>query len=276
MSGSRITMQQARLYMSSRREGQTQSQASAKAGISERSARRIEAGGISALERKERHWRTRKDPFVEVWGREIVPLLEKQPALDATTLFEDLQDRHPGRFTNGKKRTFQRRVKAWKALHGPDKAVIFRQVQEPGRQGLSDFTELKNMTISIAGEPLEHRLYHFRLAYSGWSHVTVVLGGESFSALAEGLQAALWRLGGAPLEHRTDSLSGRFQEPQPGRPAGPDRALRSPVSALPDGPHAQQPRDQPRERCRRIAPRAPQAAHRPSPVIARIGRLRLP
>lgn len=211
MSGSRITMQQARLYMSSRREGQTQSQASAKAGISERSARRIEAGGISALERKERHWRTRKDPFVEVWVREIVPLLEKQPALDATTLFEDLQDRHPGRFTNGKKRTFQRRVKAWKALHGPDKAVIFRQVQEPGRQGLSDFTELKNMTISIAGEPLEHRLYHFRLAYSGWSHVTVVLGGESFSALAEGLQAALWRLGGAPLEHRTDSLSAAFK-----------------------------------------------------------------
>ena len=49
------------------------------------------------------------------------------------------------------------------------------------------------------GEALEHRLYHFRLAYSGWSHVTVVLGGESFSALAEGLQEALWRLGGAPL-----------------------------------------------------------------------------
>jgi hypothetical protein len=38
-----------------------------------------------------------------------------------------------------------------------------------------------------------------------------VLGGESFSALAEGLQAALWRLGGAPLEHRTDSLSAAFK-----------------------------------------------------------------
>jgi hypothetical protein len=211
MSGKRITMQQVRLYMSNRKQGQTQEQASAKAGLSERSARRIERGKIGALENKERHWRTRKDPFAEIWDNEIVPLLEGQPGLDATTLFEDLQDRHPGQFGNGKKRTFQRRVKAWKALHGPDKEVIFRQVQEPGRQGLSDFTQLKDVTVAIAGEVLAHRLYHFRLAYSGWSHVTIVLGGESFSALAEGLQAALWRLGGAPLEHRTDSLSAAFK-----------------------------------------------------------------
>jgi transposase InsO family protein len=211
MPGKRITTQQVRLYMSSRNQGQTQEQASAKAGICERSGRRIEDGQIGVLEKKARHWRTRKDPFVEVWDNEIVPLLERQPGLDATTLFEDLQDRHQGKFGNGKKRTFQRRVKAWKALHGPAKEVMFRQVQEPGRQGLSDFTQLKDPAVTIAGEPLEHRLYHFRLAYSGWSHVTVVLGGESFSALAEGLQGALWRLGGAPLEHRTDSLSAAYK-----------------------------------------------------------------
>src|SRR6185312_9166330 len=63
----------------------------------------------------------------------------------------------------------------------------------------------------IAGVPLEHRLYHFRLAYSGFEHVHVVLGGESFVALAEGLQNALWALGGAPLEHRSDSLSAAFR-----------------------------------------------------------------
>jgi hypothetical protein len=34
-----------------------------------------------------------------------------------------------------------------------------------------------------------------------------VLGGESFAALAEHLQNALWGLGGVPAEHRTDSLS---------------------------------------------------------------------
>ena len=76
--------------------------------------------------------------------------------------------------------------------------MIFRQVHEPGRMGLSDFTEMGDLAVTIAGAPLEHRLYHFRLAYSGFEHAHVVLGGESYVALAEGLQNALWALGGAP------------------------------------------------------------------------------
>jgi hypothetical protein len=179
--------------------------------MSERSARRVERGEVSVLLAGERHWRTRKDPFAAVWDSEIVPLLEQRPALTATTLFEALQERYPERYGNGKKRTFQRRVTRWKALHGPDKEVMFRQVQEPGRQGLSDFTELKDVAVTIGGAPLAHRLYHFRLAYSGWSYLKIVLGGESFTALAEGLQEALWRLGGAPREHRTDSLSAAYR-----------------------------------------------------------------
>ncbi len=211
MSGKRITSEQVKLYMSNRKQGRTQTQSSAKASVSERSGRRIDSGRTSGSQSRERHWRTRADPFDAVWEDEIVSRLEQQPRLDATTLFEDLQDRHPGEYSNAKKRTFQRRVKAWKALHGADKDVIFRQVQEPGRQGLSDFTELKDIAVTIAGDALDHRLYHFRLAYSGWSHIKVVLGGESYSALAEGLQEALWRLGGAPLEHRTDSLSAAYK-----------------------------------------------------------------
>jgi len=81
----------------------------------------------------------------------------------------------------------------------------------PGRLGLSDFTTLKNIIITIGGKNLEHILYHFRLAYSGWSFMKVILGGESYTALAEGLQEALWRLGGCPQEHRTDSLSAAFK-----------------------------------------------------------------
>jgi hypothetical protein len=34
--------------------------------------------------------------------------------------------------------------------------------------------------------------------------------GESFTALAVGLQNALWTLGGVPAEHRSDSLSTAF------------------------------------------------------------------
>lgn len=197
--------------MSHRKQGEAQASASAKAGVSERTGRRIEAGQVNPLENEERHWRTRKDPFAGVWDSEVLPLLEKQPRLNATTLFEDLQDRHPGRYPNGRKRTFQRRVKAWKALHGPDKEVMFRQAREAGRQGLSDFTQLKTVVVTIDGEAFAHRLYHFRLAFSGWSHLKVVLGGESYTALAEGLQEALWRLGGAPREHRSDSLSAAYK-----------------------------------------------------------------
>jgi hypothetical protein len=104
MSGKRITIEQVKFYMSNRKQSRTQAQASAKTGVSERSARRIEHGEVGVLQRKERHWRTRADPFAGVWEEEIVSRLERQPRLDATTLFEDLQERHPGEYGNGKKR----------------------------------------------------------------------------------------------------------------------------------------------------------------------------
>src|SRR6202008_4832911 len=77
--------------------------------------------------------------------------------------------------------------------------------------GLSDFTGMGDRGVSIAGVPLDHRLYHFRLAFSGWEHAEIELGGESFVALAEGVQNALWALGRAPLQHRSDSLSAAFR-----------------------------------------------------------------
>ena len=36
--------------------------------------------------------------------------------------------------------------------------------------GLSDFTAMGELGVTIVGETLEHRLYHFRLAYSGLSY----------------------------------------------------------------------------------------------------------
>ncbi len=82
-------------------------------------------------------------------------------------------------------------------------------------EGLSDFTDMADLAITVAGEPLVHRLYHFHLAFSGWEHAEVVLGGESFTALAVGMQNALWALGGVPLEHRSDSLSAAFRNLEP-------------------------------------------------------------
>ncbi len=197
--------------MSQRTAGKNQVTAAAKAGFSERTARRLDERDERRAPRGARRYRTRRDPFDTVWDSELVPLLEHTPALHALTLLEGLQERHPGQYPDKLLRTLQRRVKAWRAAHGPEKEVMFPQQQVPGLRGLSDFTVLKDVTVTIAGEPLAHRLYHFRLAYSGWCTVRVVLGGESFTALAEGLSQALLRLGGAPAEHRTDSLSAAFK-----------------------------------------------------------------
>ena len=143
----------------------------------ERRARRIDHREGGGIQRKERHWRTSTDPFAGVWEEEISSVLERQPRLDATALFEDLQERHPGEYGNGKKRTFQRRGKAWKAPHGADKEGMFRQVQEPGRPGVSGFTALKGLVGRIAGEELDHRQYPFRRASRGWSAGQVGAGG---------------------------------------------------------------------------------------------------
>jgi transposase InsO family protein len=208
MSGKRITNRQENLYMNKRQQGQSQETAAAKGGISERSGRRIEKGERPSIP-KERHWRTREDPLDAIWESELVPLLEKEPQLTGLTLWEYLEDEHAGQFPYQVLRTLQRRVKHWKATQGPDKAVIFRQSVPAGQQGLSDFSH-PNTEITLQGEMFSHLLYQFRFAYSGWRYVQIILGGESYSALADGLQSALALAGGSPVEHRTDSLSAAF------------------------------------------------------------------
>ncbi len=197
--------------MKTRKLGKSQVISAAKSGISERSGRRIEKGVLQPGTIQNRSWRTRCDPFEKVWESEVVPMLVKNSQFTPITLFEWLQKQHPGEYPDSKLRTFQRRVSRWKALYGPDQEVMFRQEQVPGRMGLSDFTQLKKVVITIKGQPLKHLLYHFRLAFSGWCSLKVVLGGESYSAFAEGLQHALRLLGGSPREHRSDSLSAAFR-----------------------------------------------------------------
>jgi hypothetical protein len=208
--GNRITDHQVRLYMNTRRT-KTQELAAARAGISDRSARRIEAAITLPSQHPRRYWRSRADPFAEVWGGEIEPLLRRAPKLMAVTLLRKLQDDHPGRFSDGMLRTLQRHVRRWRALEGPPKEVFFPQVYAPGHRGLSDFTAMGDLAVTIANVLFEHILYHFVLAFSRWEHVEVVQGGESFEALSKGLQNALWQAGGVPQEHRSDSLSAAFK-----------------------------------------------------------------
>ncbi|QOZ23995.1 hypothetical protein XH93_10620 [Bradyrhizobium sp. CCBAU 51753] len=87
----------------------------------------------------------------------------------------------------------------------------------PGRPGLSDFADTSALSMAIAGEALDHRLYHVRLAFFGYEHAHLVLGGESFVPLAEGLENALWAYGGAPLDPSSESVSAEFRNLQPAR-----------------------------------------------------------
>ncbi len=184
--------------------------AAAKAGFSTATAYRIEDDPRLPSQRKEPRGRRRPDPLAPYWEGEVVPMLKAAPGIRAIGVLTELRRRHPGLNANIR-RTLERRITAWRALHGPAQDVIFRQSHEPGRLGLSDFTDTSALGITICGQPLDHRLYHFRLAFSGFEHAHVVLGGESFVALAEGLQNALWALGGTPKEHRSDSLSAAFR-----------------------------------------------------------------
>ena len=192
------------------RQTETPAVAAAKAGFSAATAYRIEQDPRLPSQKKVRRSRRRRDPLAMVWDSEVVPLLKSVSGLRPVAIFDEVRRRHP-EIGTGVRRTLERRIRTWRALNGAEQDVIFRQEHPPGRLGLSDFTGMGDRGVSIAGVPLDHRLYHFRLAFSGWEHAEIVLGGESFVALAEGLQNALWALGRAPLQHRSDSLSAAFR-----------------------------------------------------------------
>jgi hypothetical protein len=195
--------------MSARETGCPQTHAAQIAGIDERSGRRIEKGQHRTGP-KTRSGRTRVDPLAEVWEQELQPMLTKEPRLTPITLHEYLVQKYPGQYQNSL-RTLQRRVQQWKAINGSPQEVMFPIRHLPGVMGLSDFTKLKKMVVTINGQEFKHLLYHYRLAYSGWQHVQVVQGGESFISLAQGLQHALQACGGAPEQHRSDSLSAAYK-----------------------------------------------------------------
>lgn len=196
--------------MKAKQLGRSQQTAAAKAGISPRTARRIESGSHRPKRGRPRDWKTRKDPLDGHWETDLLPMLEREPRLEPVTLFESLQELYPGQYDD-KLRTVQRRVEHWKAKHGKPKEVMFKIQHTPGELGLSDFTHLKGVTVTVKGQPFQHILYHYRLAFSGWQYVQVIQSGESFVGLSQGLQNALFACGGVPEQHRTDSLSAAYR-----------------------------------------------------------------
>ncbi len=195
--------------MHNRQEGLSQEKAAAKAGISERTGYSIDQNDIQ--KGRKHDWKTRKDPFEDVWEQEIAPML-KSGIFESTFILQVLQQKYPDKYPNQTLRTLQKKVKKWKALFGPEKEVMFLQEHKPGEMGISDFTHPDKIKVTIKGEPLEHIFFHFRMVYSGFNYVQVFRGsGEPYEAFAQGLQEALYYLGGVPEKHRTDSLSASFK-----------------------------------------------------------------
>jgi hypothetical protein len=203
-----VTDAQVRLLRQKMSEGKTQEAAAAIAGMSVRSARAWQRGPLPSETKAPRHWRTREDPFADVWATDIQPLLEADTkrALEAPTLVEVLAAKYPGRFGAAHVRTMQRRVHEWRALHGPPKDVVFPQAHVPGREAAIDFTHATELEVTIAGQALRHLLFEFVLSFSGWTWVMVCFA-ETFEALLAGLQGAFAALGGVPAVVRSDNLS---------------------------------------------------------------------
>jgi hypothetical protein len=206
----RVTDQQVRHLFRLGRQDRPKGQAAARAGLDEKTARKYRRlGKLPSEVRMEHTWRTWPDAFADVWPR-VEEQLALNPGLEAKTIFQALQRQYPGRFADGQLRTLQRRVKRWRAERGPAKEVFFAQVHHPGRLCASDFTHCDELGVTIAGRPFPHLVYHFVLTYSNWEAGTICFS-ESLESLSEGLQNALWELGGVPATHRTDRLTAAVQ-----------------------------------------------------------------
>jgi len=211
-----ITDEQVRLLRRKLMEDRTQAAAAAAAAMSERSARNWKEGSLPSEGKQARAWRTRKDPFKDVWETRIEPLLidDKKGVLEATTILEVLKkELKEGEkpFDDGQVRTLQRRIRDWRALRGPEKEVFFEQEHPPGREGAFDFTNCNELGVTIQGEPFPHLLFEFVLSCSTWTWICLAFG-ETFEALVQGFQGALWKLGARPLVARSDNLSAATHE----------------------------------------------------------------
>ena len=202
-----VTDQQVRMLMSQyQKQGNNLSIAAAKAGMDRKTARKwIQSGDLPSQNPYDSSRRTREDPFADVWD-EVTGLLEVNPGLEAKTIFVHLQTKYSGKLADGQLRTLQRRIKVWRCTEGPPREVFFPQEHKPGRLAESDFTHMTRLCVTIKGLPFNHLIFHFVLTYSNWETGTICFS-ESFESLAEGLQNALWELGGSPETHRTDRLS---------------------------------------------------------------------
>ncbi len=106
--------------------------AAAKAGVSQATGYRINSDPVLPRQKKVSRSRRRPDPLADIFDAEVVPLLKSSPGLRPVSIFEELLRRHPD-LSPGIRRTLERRIRTWRAEHGPEQEVIFRQIHTPGK-----------------------------------------------------------------------------------------------------------------------------------------------
>lgn len=76
---------------------------------------------------KVHNWRTREDPFKDVWT-DILLWLQSEPDRTAKSMFQRLKEKYPGKFIEGQLRTLQRRVAEWRQTMA--RKLVFSGVKE--------------------------------------------------------------------------------------------------------------------------------------------------
>jgi len=209
-----VTDQQVKQYRKHRQSGKSEEEASARMGMTAKTARKWEAGPLPSQVKKPHDWRTRTDPFEAVWSEYVLPLLQQDDGdrLQATTIIQELKTKKPDVDWKKHLRTLQRQLCVWRTEEGPPKEVMFPQDHPPGQQASYDFTHAEELDVTIRGMPFPHLLFQFIMSASGHRYVEMAFG-ETFEALSSGLQGAFWELGGVPtgvLRH--DNLSAATHE----------------------------------------------------------------
>ena len=177
-----------------------------KAGVSRNTARKyLRQADPSKQEKQPHDWRTRKDPLEAVWSA-ARGMLETAPELQAKALLEHLSERTVGGIEENVLRTFQRRVRQWRLEHGNEKEVFFSQEARPGAVLAVDWTDMRDLGVSICGVKLDHLMFHAVLPYSNWQWA-VRSRSESLLSVRSGLKATIGRLGRVPKELLIDNSS---------------------------------------------------------------------
>lgn len=81
-------------------------------------SKHINSGSLPSATKVPRTWRTREDAFAGVWEA-VERWLRDVPELEAKAMLEHLSGENPEVFQEGQLRTFQRRVREWRAMRAP-------------------------------------------------------------------------------------------------------------------------------------------------------------